>query len=138
MEKKYYELLYKLAKKAYKRNEIPVSALIVRNDKVIAKAYNKKNLNNNPLLHAEIICLQKAYKKLKRWNLNDCVMYVSLEPCDMCKYLIEESRIDQVYYILNKGICNNKYKKTRYEQMFVFESAYFQRLFENFFKNLRK
>lgn len=138
MEKKYYDLLYKLSKKAYKRNEIPVSALIVRNNKVIAKAYNKKNLSNNPLFHAEIICLQKAYKKLKRWNLNDCIMYVSLEPCDMCKCLIEESRIDQVFYILSKGICNNKYKKTHYEQIFACESVCFQCLLENFFKNLRK
>lgn len=138
MEKKYYELLYKLANKAYKRNEIPVSALIVQNNKVIAKAYNKKNINNNPLLHAEIICLQKAYKKLKRWNLNDCKMYVSLEPCEMCKHLIEESRIDHVYYILAKGICNNKYKKTSYEQMFDFCAEDFRDLFEKIFKKLRK
>lgn len=138
MEKKYYELLYKLAKKAYIRNEIPVSALIVWKGKVIAKAYNKKNLSKNPLLHAEIICLQKAYKKLKRWNLNDCEMYVSLEPCDMCKHLIEESRIDYVYYILKKGNCNNKYKKTQYEQMYVDKNVSFQSLLENFFKKLRK
>lgn len=138
MEKKYCEILYKLAYKAYNRNEIPVSALIVLNNKIIAKAYNKKNINNNPLLHAEIICLQKAYKKLKRWNLNDCEMYVSLEPCEMCKCLIEESRIDRVYYILNKGICNNKYKKTQYEQKFVFCVVEFQKLLENFFKKLRK
>ena len=138
MEKKYYELLYKLANKAYKRNEIPVSALIVQNNKVIAKAYNKKNININPLLHAEIICLQKTYKKLKRWNLNDCKMYVSLEPCEMCKHLIEESRIDQVYFILKKGSCNNKYKKTRYEQMYELSGMNFQNLLENFFKRLRK
>lgn len=138
MEKKYYELLYKLAKKAYIRNEIPVSALIVCKGKVIAKAYNKKNLSKNSLLHAEIICLQKAYRKLKRWNLNDCEMYVSLEPCDMCKHLIEESRIDYVYYILKKGSCNNKYKKTQYKQMYVNRDANFQSLLENFFKKLRK
>ena len=98
MKNIYCKLLYKLAYKAYKKNEIPVSALIVKNGKVIAKSYNKKNINKNSLLHAEIICLQKAYKKLKRWNLNDCEMYITLEPCDMCKHLIEESRIDNVYY----------------------------------------
>lgn len=138
MEKKYYEILYKLANKAYKRDEIPVSALIVQNNRVIAKAYNKKNINKNPLLHAEIICLQKAYKKLKRWNLNDCKMYVSLEPCDMCKYLIEESRIDHVYFILKKGSCNNKYKKTQYEQTYDLNCVNFQNLLEKFFKKLRK
>ena len=138
MEKEYCEILHKLAHKAYKKNEIPVSALIVHNNKIIAKAYNKKNINHNPLLHAEIICLQKAYKKLKRWNLNDCQMYVSLEPCEMCKYLIEESRINQVYYILSKGICNNKYKKTQYEQMYGLQTFDFQKMMENFFEKLRK
>lgn len=138
MENMYCKLLYKLSSKAYARDEIPVSALIVKNGKVIAKAYNKKNISNNSLLHAEIICLQKAYKKLKRWNLNDCELYVSLEPCDMCKLLIEESRINSVYYILSKGSCNNKYKKTKYEQMYVNNIDEFRDLFEKMFKKIRK
>ena len=138
MGNKYINLLLKLAKKAYKRNEIPVSAIIVYNNKIIAKAYNKKNINKNALLHAEIICLQKAYKRLHRWNLSGCVMYVSLEPCDLCKLAIEESRISKVIYILDKGKCNNKYKNTQYEHMFVIESKTFGKLIGDFFLKLRK
>ncbi len=138
MKEEYYDILYRLALKAYKKNEMPVSAILVREDKIIAKAYNRKNINNNPLYHAEILCLQKAYKKLKRWNLNDCSLYVSLEPCDMCKLLIEESRIDQVYFLLTKGKNSNKYTKTQYEQMYVIEREKFKKLIDKFFENLRK
>ena len=138
MKKEYYDILYRLALKAYKKNEMPVSAILIRNNKIIAKAYNMKNINKNPLYHAEILCLQKAYKKLKRWNLNDCTLYVSLEPCDMCKILIEESRIDQVFYLLRKGTKSNKYNKTQYEQMYVCEKEKFKKLIDKFFENLRK
>ena len=138
MKEEYYDILYKLATKAYNKNEMPVSAILVRNNKIIAKAYNRKNINNNPLYHSEILCLQRAYKKLKRWNLNDCTLYVSLEPCNMCKMLIEESRIDKVYYLLNKGKNSNKYTKTKYEQMYVVGDEKFKNLINKFFENLRK
>ena len=138
MKEEYYNILYKLALKAYKKNEMPVSAILVKDNKIISKAYNRKNISNNPLYHAEILCLQKGYKKLKRWNLNDCTLYVSLEPCSMCKLLIEESRIDHVYFFLNKGKNNNKYTKTQYEQMYVFETEKFKKLIDKFFEKLRK
>ena len=138
MEEKIINTLLNLCNKALSKNEMPVSALIVKDNKIIAKAYNKKNLNNNPLKHAEIICLEKAYKKLRRWNLSDCVMYVSLAPCDMCKLVIEESRIKKVYYILEKGKITNKYYKTKYEQTFVTNEIHFKLIIDNFFKNLRK
>lgn len=135
---KYEKILLKLALKAFKKSEVPVSAIIVKKGKIIAKAYNRKNLDMNSLYHAEILCLKKAYKKLKRWNLNDCEMYVNLEPCDMCKLVIQESRIDKVYYILNKGKCNNKYKKTQYEQMYVIEKGKHFKIMDDFFKKIRK
>lgn len=138
MKQKIYKELYRLSLKAYKKNEVPVSAIIVKQNKIIAKAYNKKNLSNNVLYHAEILCLQKAYKRLKRWNLNDCILYVSLEPCDMCKKIIQESRIDKVYYVLSKGICNNAYNKTQYEQMFLNEKSGFEELLKKFFHHIRK
>ena len=138
MEEKYIKVLLELSKKASKKAEVPISCILVKNDKIISKAYNKKNLKQNPLLHAEILCLTKAYKKLKRWNLNDCTMYVSLEPCDMCKCIIEESRISNVYYILEKGNITNKYKKTKYEQMFCLYKNDFEKILNDFFKKLRK
>lgn len=138
MKKESLDILLKLARKAYRKNEVPVSAVIMCDNKVISKAYNKKNLLNNPMMHAEIICLNKAYKKLKRWNLNDCVLYVTLEPCDMCKLVIEESRIDQVYYILERGELNNKYSKTQYEQVYDCKENEFLYLMKDFFKKIRK
>ena len=137
-ETKYINILTKLANKAYKKNEVPVSALIVYNNKIIAKAYNKKNIKNNALYHAEILCIIKATKKLKNWNLDGCSLYVSLEPCDMCKLIIQESRISNVYYILKQGKVNNKYKKTKYEQMYACENLNLNYMLKTFFKKMRK
>lgn len=140
MEKeKILKLLYKKSLKAYRKNEVPVSAVLLRDNKIISTAYNNKNIKYNALLHAEILCLQKAYKKLKRWNLSDCILYVSLEPCDMCKQLIHESRINKVYYLQKRGELNNKYNKTQYEQMFVEGGDNdFDELMSNFFHKLRE
>lgn len=137
MDTKYSNILYKLCKKAFKKNEMPVSAILVRNNKIIAKAYNKKNIKKNPILHAEIICLFKAYKKLKRWNLNDCELYVSLEPCSMCKEIIAESRINKVIYMIKQGEINNKYKKTKYVQMYDKNSKNILKYINTFFDNRR-
>ena len=137
MERKIINELYKLSMKAYKKNDVPVSAIIIKNNKIIAKAYNKKNIENNAFLHAEIVCIQKAYKKLKTWNLSDCILYVSLEPCNMCKEIIQNSRISKVIYILPKGKITNQYKKTEYEQMYVASDS-FKNLMDVFFKKLRK
>ena len=137
MEEKIIKILLKLSKKAYKNKEVPVSCVLVKDNKIVSKAFNKKNIKHNPLLHAEIICLQKAYKKFKRWNLNDCVLYVSLEPCDMCKRIIEESRIKEVYYVLKKGKTTNKYTKTKYEQLYTIRYSCFKELINKFFNKLR-
>ena len=73
------ELALKEAKKAYKLKEVPVGAVIVKDDKVIAKAYNLREKTNNAISHAEILCINKACKKLKSWRLDGCIMYVTLE-----------------------------------------------------------
>ena len=137
--KKIEKELLKLSEKAYKRNEMPVSAILVDSrGKIISKAYNKKNIKKNVLYHAEILCLIKAFKKMRRWNLNDCSLYVTLEPCNMCKEVIEEARINKVFYILNKGNITNKYKKTSYEQMYGVDKCNFDKYVKNFFNSLRK
>lgn len=94
----YLNEAYKEALKAYKKDEVPVGCVIVLDDKIIARAYNKRNKKNNPILHAEMICIQRASKKLKSWRLEDCIMYVTLEPCQMCTGAIIQSRIKKVYY----------------------------------------
>ncbi len=109
---KYINYCLKLAYKNALKSELPISAIIVRNNKIISKAANRKNLDNNVLKHAEIIAIQKASKKLKRWNLNDCIMIVTLRPCKMCEYVIRESRIKKVYYLLEKLEYKKTYKNT--------------------------
>lgn len=118
--------------KAYRKYEIPVAAIVVRNGKIISKSYNKRNLTNNPLHHAEIICLVKASKKLKTWKLSDCDMYVTLEPCPMCKSVINESRIRNVYFLSSKS--KSIHYKTKYSLCYNIE---FSDLLTSFFKKIR-
>lgn len=91
-----YEAL-KEAKKAYKKEEIPVGAVIVKDGEIIARGHNLKESKLDTIKHAEIIAIQKASKKLKSWRLENCQMYVTLEPCSMCAGAIINSRIKKVY-----------------------------------------
>ena len=85
------------AKKAYKKLEVPVGAIIVKDGKIIARAHNQKETKADTTKHAEILAIQKASKKLNSWRLIDCEMYVTLEPCTMCAGAIINSRIKKVY-----------------------------------------
>lgn len=89
---------FKEAQKAYKRDEVPVGAVIVKNGKIIARGYNQKEKSKNAIKHAEIIAIEKACKKLKNWHLDGCELYVTLEPCLMCCGAIIQSRIKKIYY----------------------------------------
>ena len=88
---------FKEAEKAYEKLEVPVGAIIVKDGKIIARAYNQKESKTDTTKHAEILAIQKASKKLKSWRLIDCEMYVTLEPCTMCAGAIIHSRIKKVY-----------------------------------------
>ena len=85
------------AKKAYKKFEVPIGAVIVKDGKIIARAHNLREKNNLATSHAEILCIEKACKKLKSWRLDGCDMYVTLEPCLMCSGAITQARINKVY-----------------------------------------
>ena len=87
----------KEAKKAYKKEEVPVGAVIVKDGKIIARAHNLKETKKDAVGHAEILAIQKACKKLKAWRLLDCEMYVTLEPCSMCAGALINSRIKKIY-----------------------------------------
>mgnify|MGYP002888825518 FL=1 len=84
------------AKKAYSINEVPIGCVIVHEDKVIAKAYNRRNKDKSTLSHAEILAIKKACKKLGDWRLENCTMYITLEPCPMCAGAIIQSRIQKI------------------------------------------
>lgn len=96
----YMELAYEAAEKAYYNGEIPVGAVIVKNDQIISIAYNQKEKLKSPIKHAEIIAIEKACEKLDTWRLNDCVMYVTMEPCVMCCGAMIQSRINKIYYLI--------------------------------------
>lgn len=84
------------AKKAYAQGETPIGCVIVYQDKVIARGYNKRNGKKNTLAHAEIIAIHKASKIIGDWRLEECTMYVTLEPCPMCAGAIVQARISRV------------------------------------------
>lgn len=92
----------KEAKKAYKKDEVPVGAVIVKNNIIISRAHTLKESKKNPLKHAELIALDKASKQLKRWKLNDCTIYTTLEPCELCASAIVSYRIKRVVFSLKK------------------------------------
>ena len=94
---KYMKEALKEAKKAYDKEEIPVGAIIVKDNKIIARAHNIKEEKKDTTKHAEIIAIQKASKKLNSWRLTDCEMYVTLEPCSMCAGALIQARLKKVY-----------------------------------------
>ena len=140
---KYMQIAIKEAKKAAKRGDVPVGAVIVYKNKIIAKAHNKKQLRKNSLKHAELLVINKACKKLKTWHLDECTIYVTLEPCMMCTGAIIESRIKKIYYAtksdkygsLNKITEKNKTKIQINEGICKKESI---DILKKFFKEKRK
>ena len=94
----FMNLALKQALKAYKKQEVPIGAIVVKNGKIISKAYNKKENKQITTKHAEIIAIKRACKKLKTWHLDECEIYTTMEPCLMCYGAIEQSRISKIYY----------------------------------------
>ncbi len=93
---KYIEIAIAEARKALKTNDVPIGAIAVLNGKVIARAHNEKEKRNDATAHAELLCLQKAAKKLGTWRLNDVDIYTTLEPCAMCAGAMVLARIKTV------------------------------------------
>ncbi len=94
---KYMKEAIKQARKAELLDEVPIGCVIVYQDKIIARGYNRRNIDKNTLSHAELNAIRKAGKKLGDWRLEDCEMYITLEPCQMCAGAIVQSRIKKVY-----------------------------------------
>ena len=95
-DEKYMREALKQARKAYALNEVPIGCVIVREDKIIARGYNRRNTDKNTLAHAELTAIKKASKKFGDWRLEDCTMYITLEPCQMCAGAIVQARIPKV------------------------------------------
>lgn len=135
MKEKYSKEIIKLAKIAYKKGEVPVGAIITKNDKILARAYNKIETSKDATMHAEILAIKKASKKLKNWRLNDCEMYVTLEPCTMCSSAIELSRIKKVHYLVKRD-KKISIKKSKYIHYNTFTTEALN-LLQSFFKKVR-
>ncbi len=99
-DKEIFEIILKECKKALKKCEIPICAIITYENKIISKAINRTK--NNVLEHAEIIAIKKAFRKLNRKFLNGCKIYVNLEPCIMCSFAIVLSRLSEIVYVLRE------------------------------------
>jgi len=93
---KFMRQAIKQAEKAYEKEEAPIGCVIVYENKIIARGYNRRNTDKNVLAHAELIAIKKACKKLGDWRLEGCKMYITLEPCQMCAGAIVQSRIDEI------------------------------------------
>ena len=96
VDEKYMKEAIRQAKKAYAIGEVPIGCVIVYEDKIIGRGYNRRTTDKNTLAHAELIAIRKASKKVGDWRLEGCTMYVTLEPCQMCAGAIIQSRIDRV------------------------------------------
>ncbi len=136
---KYIKLLYKLARKAARNGDVPVSAIILKNDKIIATGYNNRQKKSVVLGHAEVNAIIKAERKLGDFRLNDCILLTTLKPCKMCQSIIEAARIKEIYYILDqKGV--ESYQKANFKQLNHKDNVFidkYQLLFDEFFRKLR-
>ena len=138
----------KEAKKAYENLEVPVGVVIVKDGKIISRGHNQKEQKNSPIKHAEIIAIEKACKKINNWRLNECEMYVTLEPCPMCAGAIISSRIKKVYIGAmekNWGACGSKLNllqdynfETNVEIETDILQEHCQDILKKFFKEIRK
>ena len=144
---KFMKEALKEAQKAYDKKEIPVGAVIVKDNKIIARAHNVKEEKNDTTKHAEIIAIQKASKKLNAWRLTGCEMYVTLEPCSMCAGALIQSRISKVYIgtmDYKTGACGsvlNLLKDYEFNHKVEMEKDILQedceKILKDFFKELR-
>jgi len=138
MTEKIIETMYKEAVKAYKKGEIPVGALITKNNKIIAKSHNNRQKKHNLLGNAEINCILEAEKRIKDWRLEECEMYVTLEPCSMCEAIIEESRLKKVHFLVKQPNYNEKNSKIVQISDQNNQKEEYEKLLKNFFERLRK
>ncbi len=141
-------LALKEAQKAQEKGEVPVGAVIVKNGSIVSKGFNLRESKNNPILHAELVAIQKASKKLKSWRLVDCDLYITLEPCLMCAGAIIQSRVRHVYIGTEDpkaGACCSLYQvfndprfnhQPKWEIGLLKEQS--SELLKSFFKELRK
>jgi len=138
----------KEAKKAREIAEVPIGAVIVKDGEVIARGYNQRETTNRAITHAEILAIEEANQKLDNWRLENCALFVTMEPCVMCSGAIVQSRIPFVYYGASDykggtaGTLMNLLEEEQFNHQATVESGILQEecstLLTSFFKDLRK
>lgn len=132
------DFAYCEAKKAFEMDEIPVGCVIVKNGKVLSRAHNLKENYKNCIMHAELLAVDRACKKIGDWRLDDCELYTTLEPCMMCMGAIIESRIKTIYC----GASNKNEQMYDVDKcginIFRLDDVRCSEILSDFFKNRRK
>ena len=147
-DKNFMQIAISEAKKSFTLGEVPIGAVVVKNGEVISKGHNVREKKQNALLHAEIVAIDRACKKLRSWRLDDCEIYVTLEPCPMCAGAIANARMKKIVYaceettsqdhlcekILSSNRLNHKCAFER-DEVYKDEAA---KILSDFFKTKRK
>ena len=139
MDTEIFNILMENTNKSLENNDVPVGAVIVKDGQVLAFGYNTREKAQNVLGHAEINAILEAQKVLKNWNLSGCDLYVTLVPCSMCLEIIKQSRIDNIYYLLDKPTFKREFYKTKLQKIndTNYENKYAE-ILSNFFEKLRE
>ena len=132
---KYMEIAIKEEKKSLKTNDVPIGAVIVENNKIISKGHNTREKTHQITKHAEINAIEKACKKKKTWHLNECTLYTTLEPCNMCMEAIKQARIKCIIYTAKQEKHHNLPDPM---QIKIEDVENYKQLLKDFFKNKRK
>ena len=130
---KYMKIALKEAEKAKKHNDVPVGAVIIKNNKIISRGHNKRELTKKVTKHAEIVAIERACRKLRSWHLEGCEIYITVEPCTMCYGAIEQARINKIIY----GIDNEKFgyfSKNNTNKKMLIEKGILKKECENIMK----
>ena len=135
----YLSKIIELSKLSLKSGDVPIGAIIVKDGKIIGEGFNTREKDQDIMGHAEINAIKDASSKLNNWNLQGTVMYVTLKPCSMCLSVIQESRIDFVYYLLDKPENKFEYCRTAIHN---FDDSpakeEYMKILKEFFKKLRE
>lgn len=143
----YMKEAFKEAEKAFRKGEAPIGAIIVKDGKIIARAHNLREKNNDPTAHAEVLAIKKASKKLQAWRLSGCDMYVTLEPCAMCAGAIIQARIAGLFFGADDpkagaaGSVVDLFSESRFNHKVEFEAGIMKEacsdILKEFFRSLR-
>lgn len=135
MLEKVKDILIEELLNAKKEQEVPVAAVIVFNNEILCSAHNERVSRKDVTAHAEVLAIKKAAEILGDWRLNGCKLYVSLEPCAMCKEIIKESRIAEVFYFISRDDDKRGFYKSAFIPMLEEGDNSFQQFLSDFFKD---